>query len=80
MLDTDARTSGNGLSSSSMASKSNSILQSAEEPVSVNSIGSSGFTEVAAVAVVAELDKDIDVVHADDVEGTDISNAVASVD
>lgn len=74
MFETDARTSGNGLSSSSMASKSNSILQSAEEPVSVNSTGSSSFTEVVVAAVVADVDKDIDVVFVDDDDGTVISN------
>ena len=37
MFDTEARTSGNGLSSSSIASKSNSILE--VERVSVSSIG-----------------------------------------
>ena len=50
IFDTDARTSGNGLSSSSIASKSNSILESESERVSVKFIGWS-FLEEECVQV-----------------------------
>ena len=53
MFDTDARTSGNGLSSSSIASKSNSILESESDRVSVKFIGCS-FCEEEWVHVEVE--------------------------